>query len=420
MNINVNLAAQTCVIKGTNQSMKILHVFDHSIPVQDGYSTRSRCIIQQQQAFGWETAHLTGPKQGEYTCSDETISDIHFYRSPNGKSILHKLPLIKQFGVISDIYNRLKEVVAIERPDIIHAHSPALNGVAAALVSKKTGIPFVYEIRAFWEDAAVDQGTNKEGDIRYKVTRALENWVVKRANAVFTICEGLKNDLVKRNVVKGPLTVIPNAVELGHFSQELPYPETLASKYELLKGRTLGFVGSFYEYEGLSLLINAMPKLLQWDPSIKLLLVGTGDEHQKLVSQCNELNLNNNVIFTGRIPYEQVTEYYAAIDLLIYPRKSMRLTELVTPLKPLEAMAQKKLFIASDVGGQKELVVDKKNGILFRADDTDDMISKIQSLLSNQSLQQTLLDEGLDFIKTERNWEVSVGGYKEVYQDIIS
>ncbi len=400
--------------------MKILHVFDHSIPIQDGYATRSRCILKQQQAFGWQTSHLTGPKQGQYKDDVETVSGIKFYRTKAGETILHRLPIVQQLGTISDIYKRLLTVIDTEKPQIIHAHSPALNGVAAALASKKTGIPFVYEIRAFWEDAAVDQGTTKEGDLRYRLTRAMENWVIKRASAVFTICKGLKDDLVSRHATTAPIEVIPNAVELEHISKPLPYQTDIAKKFGLTPGKTLGFIGSFYDYEGLDLLINATPELIKWDSDIRLLLVGGGNEFDNLQAQAKQLGLEDKIFFTGKVPYEEVTKYYSVIDVLVYPRKSLRLTELVTPLKPLEAMAQEKLFIASDVGGHKELVIPDETGVLFKADDAKDLIRNVEKILGDKALQAKMLVNGKKFVMEERNWGVSVGRYESLYSTITS
>lgn len=399
--------------------MKILHIFDHSIPIQDGYATRSRCIINQQRENGWQTSHITGPKQGSKEDIKEDISELSFYRTKPGSSFFHQLPVIKQFAAIYDIYKRLLEVIKVEKPDILHAHSPALNGVAAALASKKSGVPFVYEIRAFWEDAAVDQGTNKEGDIRYRLIRAMENWVVKRAQAVFTICEGLKKDLESRGVCSSPIVVIANAVDLNQLEEPLDYQHDIAKKFELTQGKTLGFIGSFYDYEGLNLLINSIPDLLKWSSDIRVLLVGGGDEYTNLKEQVSKLGLEDKVFFTGKVSYEDVNRYYSVIDVLVYPRKSMRLTELVTPLKPLEAMAQSKVFIASDVGGHKELVTHEKTGLLFKSDDANDLTRKIKRILTEKTLQENILHNGKQFVIKERNWISSVKNYEKTYKKLI-
>src|SRR5690606_37386204 len=159
-------------------------------------------------------------------------------------------------------------------PDIIHAHSPALCGLAGLRAARKLRIPFVYEIRAFWEDAAVGNGAGSAGSLKYRLTRALENRVIAGANAVVTICEGLRGDLVARGVNPRKITIVPNGVDLGLFGKPPPRDNALAAEIGIGDGPVLGFIGSFYDYEGLDDLIAAMPALVAARPDARLLLVG--------------------------------------------------------------------------------------------------------------------------------------------------
>jgi len=399
--------------------VKILHVFDHSIPLHSGYTFRSRSILREQQKLGWQTFHITSPKQGRVKQSSETIDKLLFYRSDELSSWQQKIPLLNQWFVISLLKKRLKEVVEEIEPDIIHAHSPALNGVAAIRVGRQFNIPVVYEIRAFWEDAAVDHGTSKELGWRYKLTRALETYVIKNAQAVTTICEGLKKDIIARGIAEDKVTVIPNAVDIDKFSISDSKDPELVAKYNLVDHLVLGFVGSFYAYEGLALLLEAVPIIIKQLNNIKVLLVGGGPEEQRLRQQVIDLDIEQYVVFTGRVDHSVVQNYYDLIDILIYPRLSMRLTELVTPLKPLEAMAQKKLFIASDVGGHKELITDGVNGVLFSAGSAQELVDAVSSLANNQKNWEGYKQAGREFVEKERNWVVSIGRYKSIYSSLV-
>ena len=399
--------------------MKILHIFDHSIPLHSGYTFRSRSILREQQKLGWQTFHVTSPKQGHVDAPKETIDELVFYRSNELTNWQNKLPILNQWFVIHHLVQRLQEIVTEIKPDIIHAHSPALNGVAAIKIGKQFNIPVVYEIRAFWEDAAVDHGTSKEHGLRYKLTRALESYVIKRADAVTTICEGLRADIIERGIHSEKVTVIPNAVDIEKFTVSQQKDDALVKKYTLHDHLVIGFVGSFYAYEGLSLLLESIPELLKSLKNIKVLLVGGGPEESSLKQLVKQLGIEQQVVFTGRVPHDIVQDYYDLIDILIYPRISMRLTELVTPLKPLEAMAQKKLFIASDVGGHKELVIDKKNGLLFKSGSTTDLAKTVLWLVSQKDQWQLLKDNGRNFVETERNWKTSISRYKPIYQSLI-
>ncbi|MEI6893693.1 MAG: TIGR04063 family PEP-CTERM/XrtA system glycosyltransferase [Colwellia sp.] len=403
--------------------MKVLHVFDHSIPLHSGYTFRSRSILKQQHALGIETCHVTSPKHGNDHAEIEAVEGLTFYRSAAISGLLSKLPVLKQIAYVEPMVKRMLEVIDIEKPDIIHAHSPALNGLAALKVGRKSGLPVVYEIRAFWEDAAVDHGTCKEDGLRYRLTRKMESFVVKKAKAVTTICEGLRGDLIRRGFDESKITVIANAVNIEQF--EVITPQDKIENAELAEALTLtdcdvlGFLGSFYAYEGLELAIAAMPVVLAKNPNARLLLVGGGPQEKNLKQQACLLGLEGKVIFTGRVPHSEVGKYYSLIDLLVYPRKAMRLTDLVTPLKPLEAMAQGKPVLASDVGGHKELINDNETGFLFKAGDSEQLAERMIELLADEKKLESVLSSGRSYVETVRNWQNSVSNYLPIYTKLI-
>jgi PEP-CTERM/exosortase A-associated glycosyltransferase len=404
--------------------MKVLHVFDHSIPLHSGYTFRSRAIIRQQQTLGIETCHVTSAKHGNKNIEVEEVDGLKFYRSGPITGLLSKLPLIKQLSYIEPLVKRILEVITIEKPQVIHAHSPALNGLAALRAAKQSGLPVVYEIRAFWEDAAVDHGYCKERDFRYRLTRAMENYVVKRANAVTTICEGLRGDLINRGFNSNKFTVIANAVNIEQFelitAHDKKNNNDLLESLKLQHCDVLGFLGSFYAYEGLDLVIDAMPTVLACNPKARLLLVGGGPQEIALKAQVEALNLKEKVIFTGRVPHADVGKYYSLVDLLVYPRKSMRLTHLVTPLKPLEAMAQGKAVIASDVGGHKELISDNETGFLFSAGDSQELAQRLVELLADKNKLNSVVHAGRAYVEDVRNWQNSVRNYLPIYDALIA
>ncbi len=401
--------------------MHVLHVLDHSIPLQSGYTFRTRAILNEQRALGWRTTQVTGPKHnpGKAIAPVEQVDGLEFYRCQGAQGLLEKLPVIGQWSVISALTRRLIEVARREKPDVIHAHSPALNGVAAIRAGRALGLPVVYEIRGFWEDAAVSHGTSREGGLRYRLTRAMETWVLRRANEVTCICEGIRQDLIARGIAPEKITIVPNAVDASRFQPVGARDSAIEERLQLRGKKVIAFIGSFYAYEGLDLLVAAMPRLLEVRPDIRLLLVGGGQVADEIREQVVTLGLQDAVVMTGRVPYEEVEGYYSVTDVLVYPRKSMRLTDLVTPLKPLEAMAQKSLFLASDVGGHKELVRDGITGTLFKADDLDDLVNTLLNLLDQETRWPAIREAGRDFVENERNWVNSVANLKPVYQRLV-
>lgn len=400
--------------------MRILHVLDHSIPLHSGYTFRTRAIIKQQRALGWETFHVTGAKQGTTAAQVEEFDGLVFYRTPPLSGLLARLPVIKQLAVISMLERTLRQIVAEVKPDILHAHSPGLNGVAALRTGARFKLPVVYEVRAFWEDAAVDHGTSEEWGVRYRLTRRLETYVLERADAITTICEGLRGDIIDRGIPAHKVTVIPNAVDAQRFTMNGQADPELQARLGIAGKMVLGFIGSFYAYEGLILLLDALPAVLEENANVRVLLVGGGPQENRLRERVDELSLNEAVIFTGRVPHDTVQAYYNLIDVFVYPRLPMRLTDLVTPLKPLEAMAQGRLVLASDVGGHRELIRPGVNGELFRAGDVASLTTTVLDLLRNRERWQSLHERGRHFVETERSWPRSVARYKSVYTTVMA
>ncbi|MCU0840243.1 MAG: glycosyltransferase, exosortase A system-associated [Thiobacillaceae bacterium] len=395
--------------------MRILHVFDHSLPLHSGYTFRSANILRQQRRMGWETHHLTSPKQVNCTVAEEEADGLRFYRTPPPKGLATRLPVLNQWALMRATEARLLEIARRLKPDLLHAHSPLLNAYPALRVGHSLGIPVVYEIRAFWEDAAVDHGTQAEGGLRYILTKALETRAVRRADQVVTICQGLRNDLIARGIPADKIGVVPNAVDAEAFVLGGQADPALRERLGLAGRRVLGFIGSFYAYEGLDLLLRALPIMLEQDPDIRVLLVGGGPQEANLKAQAQALGVADKVVFTGRVPHGEVSRYYDQIDLLAYPRHSMRLTELVTPLKPLEAMAQGRLFIASDVGGHHELIRDGETGLLFKAGDVQALARRALEGLNLPDQGETLRRNGRHYVETERNWAATVANYRAIY-----
>ncbi|WP_417611552.1 TIGR04063 family PEP-CTERM/XrtA system glycosyltransferase [Parasphingorhabdus sp.] len=400
---------------------RILHILDHSLPLHSGYCFRTRAIMKAQIASGLTVAGVTGVRQNQHGYvseqSAEEVDGLRFFRTL--AKVQGPSP-IREWREVAVLADRVEQVVREWQPDVLHAHSPALNGLAALRVAEKTGLPLVYEIRAFWEDAAVGNGTGREHSPRYWLTRQLENHVVNGADAVAVICDGLRADLIARGVQPGKITVSPNGVDLDLFGQPPARDEIVLSQLGLPDKSVMGFIGSFYDYEGLDDLIAAMPLLQVSHPEAHLLLVGGGPMEGSLKNQVKRLGLDSAVTFTGRVPHDEVERYYGLMDIMVYPRKSMRLTDLVTPLKPLEAMAQGRLVAASDVGGHKELIEDGVTGTLFAAGDPQRMAEKLASLLDNRGVWSQTIETAKKFVESDRNWSSNILRYTPVYQKLIA
>jgi PEP-CTERM/exosortase A-associated glycosyltransferase len=399
--------------------MRILHVLDHSLPLHSGYTFRTRAILKAQEALGLEVAGVTGARHAAQASIEagawEEHDGLRFYR---GEGLAPGRPILSEIREVRAFARAIERAARDFQPDVLHAHSPVLTALAARSAAKRLGLPLIYEIRAFWEDAAVGNGTGREGSLRYRATRALETWAVRRADAVAVICEGLRGDLIARGIAADKIMVSPNGVDLSLFGDPPPPDEALRAKLGLDGAEVIGFIGSFYDYEGIDDLIAAMPALVAARPDAHLLLVGGGPRADALKAQAEGSPAAGRIRFVGRVPHQEVERYYGLIDLLCYPRKRMRLTDLVTPLKPLEAMAQRRLVAASDIGGHRELIRDGETGTLFAPDDPAAIATALAALLADRNGWDARREAGRRFVERERDWALNARRYLPVYQRV--
>ncbi len=306
-------------------------------------------------------------------------------------------------------------IIEQEDFDVVHAHSPSLCGLPAMKAARKKGIPFVYEVRAFWEDAAVDRQRFSEGSLRYRISQKMEQRIFDKADAIVCICEGLRSEIARRTD-RGNIFVVPNGVDTAIFTPR-PKSTALLEKYDLQGKTVIGFIGSFFTFEGLSDLICSMAMVSAEDQNTTaLVVVGGGVEDERVRRLAEDLGLmNRTVIFTGRVPHDQIQDYYSIMDILVYPRISKRITELVTPLKPLEAMAMEKAVVASDVGGLRELIDHEKTGILYKAGDRRDLAEKLMQLAHNKKERKILGKYARQVMLEKRSWDSLIKAYQGIY-----
>lgn len=392
--------------------MRILHILDHSLPLHSGYTFRTRAILKAQQAAGWEVLGVTGARHYADGPEIETIDGLTFHRALKPARAPSPLGEWREVAALAD---KVGELIASWKPDVLHAHSPVLTALSGLRAAKRHGLPLLYEIRAFWEDAAVGNGTGREGSLKYQLTKAIETYAVRKADAVAVICEGLRTDLIARGIAADKIMVSPNGVDLELFGDPAPRDDALAGELGIGNAPVIGFIGSFYDYEGLDDLIAATPAILAREPAMRLILVGGGPMEATLKAQARASPGASHIHFIGRVPHEEVERYYSLIDVLAYPRKKMRLTDLVTPLKPLEAMAQLRLVAASDVGGHRELIEDGVTGTLFPADNPAALAEAVSTLFASRENWDARRSAGREFVENHRNWSFNISRYAPVY-----
>ncbi len=408
--------------------MKALHILHRSVPGTHGYAIRSKEIVANLTAKGVETLVVTSPSQAPLGKLDselsEFIDEVRYFRSC-GKLLEPTLEVKDgKYGratirVLQNA-NLLKMAWGIARkykPDVIHAHSPFTCGLVGDMVSLLTGIPSIYEMRGIWEDQHTSRYGMATTSLRYRGVRFLETQALKRSDMCFAISDALKEEIVSRGVDPGKIMIAPNGVDTKKFTPGRPSQE-LVDRFGFQDKLVMGYIGTFFYYEGLDLLARAFETLAARFPSLVLFLVGDGELMPTLKDFVTKSAYPDRIIFAGRIKNDLIAEYYKLFDFLILPRRDAREANLVTPLKPLEIMAMAKPLVASDIGGHREIVTNGVNGVLFPPEQTDALAEKCRLMIENPDYRNELGERSRTWVTENRDWRVLIDRYISAYESL--
>ena len=361
---------------------------------------------------------------GDTVLPSEIIEDVEYYFSPTSRKSpslinyqevynFNKIELYQQQAI-----NSILKSANHMKPEIIHSASNFVVGMAGARAAKILGIPSIYEIRGFWH---LTQSTKREGyenSDHFKLTERLEIETAKESDYVFTITNALKDILVENGVDEKKISILPNAVELEKFNV-LEKNKKLEKELGFQDKIVIGYIGSFVNYEGLDLLLEACSLLYKKiGDQFRLLLVGDGAMMNPLRKMARFLQIEDLIKFTGRVNHEEVESYYSLIDIAPLPRKGHKVCELVSPLKPFEAMASGKVVITSSVKALAEIIEHGRTGLIFEKDNSMDLAEKLESVISNSELRVTLGANARDWVVENHSWEIVSRRVVDLYQQI--
>lgn len=407
-------------------NLKVLHVLYQSEPNISGSSTRSKDIVQSQKRGGLNPVIITSPfQQGLLTnFGEEVIEDIIYHRTYSGmeNEVVSETgsnfsTRVRKLIRNLNFYSEIKKVTLKHKPHIIHAHAMFFCAIPSILIGRKLKIPVIYEVRSLWEERKKDsQPKNKLVFAEYKILRALETFCMRKSDKVIAINSNLLEEISGRGIRKEKIACIQNAVDLNFIRKQ---KEQLPANPNQTDKLRFGYIGSISPIEGLDLLIECF----KTTPSLQnheLLIYGGGKE-----SEIEKLKIFakscSNIKIMGSLTRNQIYKAYKEIDVVVNPRVKSKITDSVTPLKPLEAMAFEKIVIASNVGGMKELIKHNHTGYLFEAGNVQELKRTLIKIIALNALEkQTILKNALEYIREERSWMSNAERYSIIYQNLLN
>ena len=393
------------------------------LPYQsNGYAVRTHGIMEGLSTLNRENICYSRPGYPWDVKSDIAVNDYDQVHS-----VLYRhLPGVNMFTLEIDTYietatNIIEAIAKNNKAAVLHAASNYINALPVLLAARRLGIPFVYEVRGLWEitnDSKVNFDWTKSEV--YEFDSKYEALIVSQADKVIPITHGLKDELVDRGGYATRMVIAPNGVNMDEF-ELVKQDMVLAKKIGIdTKVPTIGFVGSFVAYEGLDDLIDAASIIKDAGVKFNLLLVGDGSEYETLKSKVNQKKLNNQVFLTGRVPHDDVPSYYSLIDIAPFPRKPLKVCELVSPLKPFEAMAMGKAVLVSDVAAMKEFVTDGANGYTFTKGSVQSLADSLTYLLVNIEQTKQVGSKARIWVAEHRTWLGSAQIINSVHNELTS
>lgn len=413
-------------------NMRVLHVCHSTYPDTTGASIRSRYLAEAQARLGLAPSVLSSPFQPPadptQAAGVEWLSDIPYYRcfdaSYDHRFMVAKKSLTtraRKLTAIRSFTASVRRVAKERQVHVIHGHSLFFCGLAAVFAGRALGLPSIYEVRSLIEDTLVREGGASPHGVLYRTYRWFDRLATHLADHVVTLSAGLRNDLIERGVPMNRITVIPNGVDVTTQTPSLPPDATLRARLGFPDDVfLLGYIGTQFGYESLDVAIEAVDMLRTRHPQLHLLIVGGGNAHDDLVRQATKLGLSNRIRFVDRVSHEEIGKYYGLVDLFVLPRRPNRLTDLVTPLKPLEIMARAKPVLASDCGGHRELITHGENGFLYDARSVERMADGIAELFAMKAKLPAFGRQARAWVSSHRTWDDVVRPTLPLYEGLVA
>ena len=404
--------------ESTRTKGRVLHLVNDALPTTNaGYTIRTHEIVLAQRAAGLDPHVVTrcgfpvtqGTLDGRRLI---TLDGIPYHRL-----LPWRLPSRpdKAAGLALQMAARLTEQL---RPAVLHAASNYVNAMIALALGERYGLPVVYEVRGFWEDTWLSRhpkGNDLASSELYRRNRDLETRCMQAADLVVTLGEAMREEIVTRGIPAEKVLIVPNAVS-EDFLQPLPDADALRKELGIAPNEhVVGEVSSLVPHEGIGTLLEATRLLKDRGLPVRALIVGDGPERPALQRQAADLGLGEAVIFTGRVPAAKVREFHALLDVFVVPRTPDRVCQLVTPLKPVEAMASGLCVVTSEVRALAEIIKPDVTGALTIPQDPVALADSLELLVCSPDIRRKLGENAREWVARDRTWAHNAARYRDAY-----
>ncbi|MFE1083462.1 glycosyltransferase [Brevibacterium sediminis] len=399
--------AENTEIPFTPIAGKVLTILHASAPDQSGgYAVRAHSVLKTIVAKDFEVTALTRPGFPEAANSLEpgaTAEEVHdgirYLRLGSDSARANG-----EFTYMREAIDHFAEVIRRERPSAVHLRSTYVSALPGLIAAKRFGLPVVYEVSGMWE-LVYEAANTARMEGRRARTVVLENAVLEHCDEVVTITEAMREIISGRVRTRRPIGIMPNAVDTTGFTSAEKNPQVLSRFGWSAHDPVIGYIGTFVGYEGLDILVRAIAIVRSRGLRVRALLVGDGAESARIRSLAADLSLDEStIVFTGRVPHEEVSDLYSVIDVCAYPRLLTPATRAVSPLKPFEAMAAKKSVIVSDVPALAEIAGHGERGLVVPSGDVDALAEAISTFIKDPTSTRTRVEAAAAWTESERSW----------------
>ena len=397
------------------------YLVHNSLPYNSGgYATRSHGLLTGLASRGWRPTAVTRPPYPLGTPASRRFRDAGQPLSQAIDGVTYRRVLEKAEEDLSSLNvehfaSHVARIARQERWGVVHGASNHTVGLAGIEAAARLGLPSVYEVRGLWELTRISREPSYEATSHYAMYQRLEADACILADHAFAITEAVRDIMVERGVPRNHITLLPNGVDVTRFHPLTP-KASLRTKLGLDGKVVLGYVGSIVDYEGLPLLVQAAKELDSQGLPVALLIVGDGHVVYQVENAVKEFGAEKITTMTGRVPHEQVEDYYSIIDIAPFPRLPLPVTEAVSPLKPFEAMAMAKPIVVSSVAALTEIVTEGVNGRIFTKGDAGSLAEVLANLVEDREGREELGRAARAWVEENRSWEKISTRISDVYE----